>query len=657
MKLHVRSVLAFTACTLAVAFWSGCEDSAARQREDVQAKLTAASRKLQQAMAGSGIGGLDDKTVASLNGIVSELGAVTGGEPGQQVAKSLLSATALRELAGMNQNEADRIEADCRSQRSVLQTKIDTALRLDAAATGIESFDSKASREALAHELELAKAKVNELSQKIAQLDGPIAEQTNQNATNTKEVEKLRLEVGELMRKAQEQGNVDGFDTYKHAKEVERQAAKIDYDVQRRQIDLQYTLTPEHEMASAQAAQLQAMAKAIEAAQAGLDAFAKAAHDDAAASRTKVQALTGEISETLAKIGGESSGPLKTAYDNAQAALEKAAAQAQSAKGDESSKLVLARIREAQGRLFWSQAMGLADQTAVLERLVNGGTTFDASKFADQLKAAGAAHDAALEQAKTSYASAQEALATVPARGDQTDLDQLKQNLEAASDVLSGKERAAEPAAAAQAAPAAAKAAAPPSRDGKFATAQELLDYLNSLPQSAESIQKALAVMHAESPNGKRLLNLQTELGKVFLTADQAIRAKFPQANAAEGAKGIPNLRVDLSAAKATQQTDDKVVYSAPPVMGFTNRTVFRLINGSWWIDLDELDPQVVTALPAMEAGLAALKEKLPSIVAQIKSGELKTPTEAYSAVGFEFGKGMGASIGNAARAGQPGKN
>src|SRR5690606_37911457 len=120
------------------------------------------------------------------------------------------------------------------------------------------------------------------------------------------------------------------------------------------------------------------------------------------------------------------------------ASLDKAASNAEQAarqlKGDDahSARLLVARIREAKGRLYSSMALGCGDHQSLLTQLAELGPALGNNKYAAQLTAAQAATEEALENAKAAFAEARTTLEQVQARGDSVILDAFRANLDAA---------------------------------------------------------------------------------------------------------------------------------------------------------------------------------------------------------------------------------
>ncbi|MCI0364409.1 MAG: hypothetical protein L0219_11030, partial [Phycisphaerales bacterium] len=623
---------------------NGCEDANANQRDQVQQAIQDIQREFQLAVAGAET--TEPETAAAqeqkLNGIISRLAQVNGGEPGQQASKSILSATALRELANMKLATAQQLETAHRQQRQVLHGKVDAALNLQAAADAVDSVNPTAQREALSRALDSAKARAEELSRRIPQLQGPIEQNTGENQASAQEVEKLEIEVGQLRQQARELGRLAGLETFQRSVQVGRQADKIKYAIAQREIELTYSLKPEHAMAEAQVRQLNSLVDVIEAAQASLDALEKAFSADQAKTRAQITSLETEVIQTVKQIGAESSDQLKSSYDEAVGALEKASNQVQAARGNDAGRPLAVAIHEAQCRLHWSAAQGLGDHRSLLERLAVAGPLFEAGRFGDELKAVSAAYDQEIEQAKAANASAQEALGQVQTRGDQTGLDAYRQQLERAAAALEGNfsQPDEEPTDSGHATASAHPGA--PSRG--FATAQDLFAHLNaSLGKGVGGFQEFYAWFRAETPEGRRSLQASQKMLTAFVRIDKALQAKFNAGfvDAPGFNDGMAATLPSLANATVTEQTDEKVVYSFA-TMGPEGRFVLRKIDGSWWVDADEMTEQQRQMLPMMEQIMSKLDKECAALETRIRAGEFKTLPEAVAAFGQTMMSSMG---------------
>ena len=627
MKLIVRLGCAVALCAGPLTALPGCEDAAARQRDAVQAQIHQANMKLQKALAGRAA---DDSVAQSLNGVVTELARIEGGEPGQVAAKAVLSATALRELAHVRLEAAERTELDHRERRSTLLGRIDAMLELEAVAAALESVDAGPERQQLQRELEATRQEIAEVRATIDQLDAPISERAMANVANKKEVDTLRAKVNDLRRRAQELGNADGFDTYRQAVDASRQADKIEYDIAQREIELEYSLTPELTMADSQAQQLDAMIKSIESALAQLEAFSKSTRDEIAATRKQVSDHAALINASLSEMNNDISGALAGHYQEALTLLDKASSQVQNAarqvRGDDAqaAKLVAAQVQELKGRLHWSRARGLMGHKLLLERLSNAG-----ADTADAIAGATSAYEESMQQAKEAYAAAEEALTQVQSRGDQAKIDQFSASVRDATAALEEKPKSATEGA--------SLGGAQPTG---FASAKELHDHIVSLPTNVEGMRGRIALMHAQTPQGQNLVQSTAAMTEAIGVIDQAMQEKFSQGFFESIGPMLNALVPDFSKATVAEQTDDRVVYTQL-VMGQTSRTVLRNIDGTWRVDADDIDQKTAEALPQVQRMSEAFAKIGAAIAERIRADEFKSALEAVAA----FNKALTASL------------
>lgn len=439
MKLLCSSLSITVAGSLLLCI-AGCEDETARQRDEAQVKLTQLRGDLRQAIAKGG--DTPEAYQASLNKIVTALDGVGNGESGQQAAKGLLAAEALREIAAAHSAAAADIELAHASELSVADAQVDAALRLHSLANGFGSFDVNQMRDALQTQVQAAQQAAAALREQIAALEGPINQHTSQNQTQGQQIEQMRIQVGNLLKQAQDAGYADGLDTYLEAKQLDRQADKIEYEVSHREIDLDHDLSPQHRMALAQLAQVEAMIQALEAAQSEIEGFAATASGDAKTSRAKIDQLAGQVNQTLSAIKTESDGPLAAAYEGALSALQRAGANAAKAAsaggpGANAAKMMNAGIQEATARTHLSAARGLADRTAVLLKIKQAGGALPMNGIDAQINEIYAALQKHTAEAKAALDEASQTLEG--AAGGSSEVEAFRANLTALSNALSGK--------------------------------------------------------------------------------------------------------------------------------------------------------------------------------------------------------------------------
>ena len=630
MKSHAMFILASVSVT-SLMISGGCEDSSAKQRDLVQIQIRQANVKLQKALGSS-----TEDPGSALQGVVADLSRIDGGEPGQQAAKALLTATALREVASIKLAAAEEIESAHRLQRSALNAAIGESLKLAETASALDSVNAVAERQQLQRDIESARAEVMELRAKIEQLDGPISERAGQNANNKTEVDALRLKVNELRRNAQELGHADGFETYKQAIAASRQADQIEYEISQREIDLEHSLTPELTMTDTHAQQLDALIQSLETARTQLEAFANATAQEVSGIRKQVADSVSLANAALNEMESQRSGELTAAYDEAQAALEKAATQARSATSQRSlaaqdqqtARLVGVQAQEMLGRLHWAKARAAADHQRLLDRLVSLSGT--GSGLGEKSRELAEQYRLSIEQAKTAYEGAREQAASVQ------NVDALNAGIESAIASLSGAPApSTSPTSSSTPASSVGGTAAPgaPVDIPVFNSADELGIFLAGLPKNADGMRAALAVIHATSPSGQRMLKASTDMVNAFASIDSAMQQHLNQSFFDAMGPMLTTVTPDLAGATVSEQTEDRVVYTKT-AFGQTQTIVIRKIEGTWKIDVDELDQTTLAALPVMEQMATTMATAADSLVKRIQAGEFKTAQEVMMAFG-----------------------
>lgn len=670
MRLPIRfaaAALCGAACLILV---PGCEDSAAKERDNVQATLSKIGTDLQSALAGvSGDEAGVKQAQAKLGEVVNRLSAVNGGGDGQQAAKSLMAATALQQLACLQAAEADAMESDHANQRLEIGTQIDNLLSLQALASGVESAsDTSHASASLKKELDDAEKRAQDLASQLAKLQSDIAERDEPNAAGAEQVNKLRQQVAELRRKAQEMGVSDGFETFRRAIDTSRQADKIDNEVGHRQAELEYSLRPEHKYAGTQASQVQEMIKSIQGTQGTLQAMHQALTGDVSATKQKIDSLTQEVVTGLGKIDGDNAGPLSAAYDGALASLDKAASQARNAasksQGDDSqgAKLMTARILEQQGRLHAQRAHAASSQASLLGALAQVDP-----KFADQAKAASAASDASIQKAKEAYTGAQELASQIQLRGNPAATDAFNQGLQTAIASLSGKEAAAPVSSTPTAAPSGDDLALtlPTAGGGAsaevpamgFATPEEAIAYASSLNNGDDSMQtrvdKLAQCTLTKTPTAKAAMDMTREMAADSQPLYDAMVAKFgAEATKAAFKKSSMGGR-DLSGVKPTLVDDSHATYQVT-LNGMAIPGYLVKINGKWYFDGDQIDPFSQQML-AMKNVILPIAKKVNNETAQaIRDGKYATADEAIA--GLMAASQQAAAAAMQGGAGAPGK-
>lgn len=482
MNTPNRSVLVVLGAVVAVAA-AGCTDAASSKRAEVQKVIAEAARDLRKAtVAAVEPGDARFATVqAALARIPQNLAKVRDGERGQQAAASLLAAAALRELASMRLAQADRLEAENHRQRGLVQGKADAALRLLATTSGHELRSTRDQQQRIDAARREAQERLLEFSQRMAELDGPTQELTSANANHNREAERFRKEADRLYREASQRGHFPGFESYRQAVANRRKADRIQYKIDQNEIDLGYDLEPEHRLAEARVVHARALISELEATDRDLDDHARALADEAESTREAIAQLSEGIREALAAIEDRTTNELAPLYEEAAGELDQARDHAKraatAARGSQanSGRLAATRVLALQGQLHWAHAQGMADHLRLLGRLAAAPSDLDVVDSAQgRIEAARATYDKAIEDAKTAYNQALETTGQVSGRAVQSELESLRNNINAAISVLSNEPPEAPAAAAARGRHAPGTGAASP---------QELISTLSGLAQ------------------------------------------------------------------------------------------------------------------------------------------------------------------------------
>ncbi len=484
----------------AAALPAGCEDSAARARDDAQAALVAAAQEYWKA-ASTGADPAPGELAgarARLERVARDLSAVNGGAPGQQAVAALGQARAAGRMAEMTLAQIRRTESANRAARQIADGIIDAAVRLDIVAGNLEAFDVEAEESELLALRTRLEQEVRDQSRAIADLDGPIAELTSANRRDQTEVGRLREEANTLRRKAAELGPIAGQESYERAVATDRAADRLEYEIGQREIRLEHDLLPRHEKARAAVEHLQARLQTIDEARQALESMVQTSTAEAESTRQEVARYAGDLTTRVQGLEQEMGATLKEWYAQAGSDLERCAAKARSAAAGRSDFADVARIEaaaacQALGALHQSAAEGLSDHLALLRRIESGPEELRGALRGDPAAHA-AARDEALRQGAEAYTSARELLDQVNLRGARGDLDALKKGLDEALQALTAKPREVTQPPAARARPASGGAGATAGLGPGAASPEELVAALRGVAE-AKSVAQIATVL------------------------------------------------------------------------------------------------------------------------------------------------------------------
>ena len=424
---------------------SGCEDSSALRRAEVQAKLAEVSQGLAQMpviMSGSSEKA-QAETERKLNELLRVLSDTDGAAPGQQSAASLLASSMQRRIADLTLAETAEIEADQRRRRDDLFRLIDAAGQLGAVAGSLETIDTQTPQQHLAANRLSAQTRLAAYGEDMAAADAPIAALTSANRADQTEIDKLRAQANELMREANERGRAAGYGAYEQSVEMDRDADRIQFDVSQRDLELEFTHQPEQALAQRRADHTQEMIAAIDGSSTAIDGLAQAFGDEARSTRATIGQLRQTIAAQLDALNTERVDELQGLYKKAAVQLEAAAQEADTAarlgrnEQAHAGRIAAAHAFQELGRMHWSAALAWQDHITLLERVEASSDALEsASMVGAQLNAARTARSDARRDSKDAYTSAHEHLDRITGRAAGPQLEALKLNVQAAIDEL-----------------------------------------------------------------------------------------------------------------------------------------------------------------------------------------------------------------------------
>lgn len=632
---------------IVLAATAGCEDQAAKARAQVQAELQTATAELGRVPA-AGLRPDAENFAAvesSLQALAQQLEGIRPEAPGQQAARSLLLASTLRELAALHQAQAEEAQAALQQLRVTTQGKLVAATRLASLAEGLDAADTSDERQVLAEEIQRAQATLSEHRQRIAELDDPIRQLQEENASDTAQADELEQEANTLRREAQDRGRAAGLPQFIQAVSLERDADQIEYRVEQKKIDLDFDLEPEHELASAKAQQTQAHIDALTNSSSDLDTLEAEARSDSAAIREQVHSLAGEIREDLERLDSQwqaLAGLFRQIDEElADSAREAESAATRSRDHAGAAQLAAARAYQAQGRIARMASLALAEQVALLERTDAASDVLPAvSGLAEQLTAARQQRDEFSDTALASFKAALDAVQQVSGPDRRGSVTAFQNGLQVSIAALTGQGTLALPAPSGTVPAPADAGDAAATREAGFSSPEELVQLLQSMDsQDPEAVETFLDAIYAGSPAARELVDLQRRLVSPMIEFMAALSEQFGETAPAAlqasqaGSMGpmVPeNVRV-------TYESDDRVTveFDAGGEVGQTMDLI--LVDGRWFIDAETMlqaagldDPTAVQMIKLMAPRLSQM---LRDLTARVRAGEFASPEEALQAI------------------------
>lgn len=614
----------------------GCEHGGARAEQSVQDEIEAVASDVARTRAAVSHAPDADtgaKLHADLGNHASRLEQLTSGTPGQKAAASLLAAHVKLDMGRLAADRLQQVEGELRQDRNSLSGLIDAAVVLDVLATAGERFDPTTDQRTLESLRAEAARRIETLRGRINELEQPMAQITADSDASRAAAQQLERDEQALRQQARSAGHSAGF------KYVEQAAEKRDaLDALRVKIarnDLQLSeLAPEKEMATVDVAQQQAMIEAMKAAETDLGRSAEEARAIAQESRERLAEVRSEVTKGLEAIESQRKSSVVSLLAQADEDFNKAAQLASRSGGDASARLTAATAQQSLAKLHWNHALSLRDHALFVNRLRDGGSVLgDPTALGALSTAIETERTESIEKAKTAATAALEQLGSLSSERPET--TQLKANLTALIDQLSGKDAVVQGSGAGAAGAGIAAGPAP-----TFATPQAVVDFLKSPAASGPTGYVAvLNAMRASSPTSKQLLAYFKVTMEDSAELVVAMHEKFG-ADAASGASPIGGAWPEGERLALGEVTESRA--NVNDAGAATNPAIVLVrAAGQWWIDADhvfksvppELTSQVAMMAPMMEQIRPAVRAAASEVAAQVRSGAITSPEAVQAAL------------------------
>lgn len=621
--------------TIAMLGLVGCEDEAARERENLQATVAQANDTLRQAtllVVRPDNKEQFERIRTDLNKVVNSLRSVASGDTGQETSVNLLLADAGQKLAALDLAEVDQTAAEIRENQTLARTQIRSLLRLSAFVEAAESIDISQESSALDNARTGANEQLRAASEMLAQLDEPISRLGAENSEDAAKIAALRREAEQLLRRATAQGPADGFPQYEQAVAKNRQAGEFETKIARREVDLAYQYEPEHQSAGSQAQHLQQFIDSLEKAKQNLITIAQSINAEASKTNTRIADYRKSIDQRLSDIQAALSGPLEEAYRNGLDAADKALSAAKAAgrqrtAGDKGTtpKLLEAQVLETQGRLHWARARALADHVSLLDSVIAAGAAVGNSSQYQQLRGKSQqALDESLGLARDAYTAAQAALPT----GGNNELNALNRSLEMAISAIGGKNTS-DMSFTTPAAGMGANGSGSETGGGTgYQSPEQLMAALQTIdPMRPETSLILINAVQSTSPLQSRLIDSVRTLNDASVKLAQAVISNLGREAADAIAKMGAAQTPDYSTAKISQQSAESATIEME-MLELGSSTTIELVNvdGSWMVSFDSLIAQLeMPGMPVSDVAslLNTIAEKMIEAATKVENGEI----------------------------------
>lgn len=619
---------------------TGCEDAAARKRNEVQAAINDASAKLRTAVAEAVDADNPDKARSSFQSVLTTLNVASSGEPGQQAAAALLSAVAHRELAQLAIYQVNRLEFDQAAKRQVLAGMVDAALRLDSAAQSLAARDAATEKSQLSQRRTATEGEIVDVSRQLAALDGPIQDLLAANARDQEEVRVRLEEANQLMRQAATSGHAAGFTTYERAIDVRRQADRANVQIAHREIELD-NLQPDHERASFTVEQLRIRQSSIDAALAQLNEMVATLSGEAGKSREAVAGLKTRVSQMMGEMDTQSTGDLEKAYSQAVDHLERAVTEGNKSAGQGgrdagSGRLVAAHAQEMLASLLASRASAADAHLEVMKRIQGANSIFNNAQAVSMR--VGTLTTQANESREKAAAALTGAIETLSAAGAAGSDAELQSKLNTMLVALTGQPEAEPDAGAGGATPPTSRptgsgAAVDQGSGEGFASAEELVAFLDELDTRVPTQAEMNRIYHASTPAGRSTIAVISDLNASFGPFAEALIQQFGADALTELPDGSGQNPLAVTQPQLSDVTETTANLTGKNPQGVAVSMALINTPTGWKINMDQLDATTRQMLSAINAMAGPMRTAVNKLIPRIRAGEFQDIEEVTTAL------------------------
>ena len=614
----------------------GCEHEASLD----QARASAEAHQAEGVVAAAG------KNPEQLKKAINRIRSIRGGTKIQQANRDLLLASTQIKLGQVEVDAFNTVELSLRNEISHLNILIDLMHSLqvfiDERDISIDQLGSDPLQQRRA-QLETTQAA---LHRQLSNMQAPVNAMDEEIASQSARISDLRRAAESLREEQASLGVLEGFDAFQRSVDVDNEADMLEIEVARRQILLDLETQPILDHTRLASVQTQEHIDEVTAAHGTLEAIVDSYSSQTRSARTLLNRMNDEVNAAMQSLNDQYTGPLAQSYASARSNLEKAASDARSGSrsidkvGKNAASLLQSQAHLLVFQVDGSRLRGLMERQGLLGRLSSNRVIGNRDSYAMQLKKVENTIAEVNAGAKAAGEAAIQSLGNV--RGGE--VDQIRSEIETTMNMMglaSEMEQAAiQPETPSTTPPPANPVPDPVATGPSYDTPQALVEYINSLVGSPQSLQQKLQAIHAVSysttPEAREGNKLQLEFLDAFQGLWNAVQAKFGDASSPTLVMIKTQIdssvsKMHLDSLKSTTDTTAEITVEqqmGPPITQYLVKT-----EHGWMIDEDENYART----PALAEGMKQLPMMIAafqSVTKQVQDGTISNSMGIDMAIG-----------------------